>query len=187
MKKNGKIVKCPACKTFHYLPMSRLHERYCSKVCMYQHRRHGRVVMCAVCGKTSYRNPAKTLANRFYCSLACRNSDPKWLVSLRTRLQHPKGSLHPRWKGGRLVRPNGYVVCYMPTHPYPSENGTHVFEHRLVAEQHLGRFLQSDEIVHHKNANRKDNRWSNLEVLTKTEHGRLHQQERRRRALHTEV
>lgn len=46
--------------------------------------------------------------------------------------------------------------------------------HRVVAEEVLGRPLQKGEIVHHRDGNKWNNSPSNLEVMTQSEHCRLH-------------
>ena len=70
------------------------------------------------------------------------------------------------WKGGRHRRnQTGYIVVYSPDHPHRGKQ-KYVFEHRLVMEQHLGRYLDPREVVHHKNGIRDDNRIENLELLS---------------------
>ena len=49
-----------------------------------------------------------------------------------------------------------------------------MFEHRWVMTQALGRRLRPDELVHHKNEKKRDNRRANLEITTHAKHSRLH-------------
>ena len=53
-----------------------------------------------------------------------------------------------------------------------------IFEHRYVMEQHLDRRLTRKEDVHHINHNTLDNRIENLQVLSKSEHTKMHLAER---------
>jgi hypothetical protein len=53
-------------------------------------------------------------------------------------------------------------------------NGSTIGEHRYVMEKHLGRELSSDEIVHHIDEDRSNNDLSNLQIMTREEHARLH-------------
>ena len=76
------------------------------------------------------------------------------------------------WKGGRKVNSSGYIDIWVePESPYHKMSIAHnyVMEHRLVIARHLGRCLQSWEIVHHKNGNKTDNRLENLELVNQSQ------------------
>jgi HNH endonuclease len=71
------------------------------------------------------------------------------------------------WKGGRSKHKAGYVMIRIPHHPRARGNSGYVFEHILVMEEVLGRFLRLEESVHHRNGVRNDNRPENLELWTR--------------------
>lgn len=91
------------------------------------------------------------------------------------------GSKNSNWKGG-IVLDRGRVLIYSPDHPNCSYCGTHVYRYRLVMEKHLGRYLRSDEIVHHKNGDCSDDRIDNLEVMSQSEHARTHKMRKEKHA-----
>lgn len=71
------------------------------------------------------------------------------------------GSLGNNWSGGIHLDCNGYRLIHRPDHPNANcEN--YVFEHRLVMEEHLGRYLIKGETIHHINKDVADNSIENL-------------------------
>jgi hypothetical protein len=72
------------------------------------------------------------------------------------------GSNNGNWKNGRTRHKKGYVLRFVSDHPN-AVNG-YVFEHRLVMEEKLGRYLEASENVHHINGIKDDNRIENLEL-----------------------
>lgn len=77
------------------------------------------------------------------------------------------------------VEINGYLYIYKPEHPNAMKRG-YVAEHRLVLESKIGRYLKRDEVVHHINENKQDNRPENLQVMSSSEHTKLHVELKRR-------
>jgi cell division protein YceG involved in septum cleavage len=66
--------------------------------------------------------------------------------------------------GKKLVRQDGYIWQVAQGHPKATKPGNYVFDHVIVMEKHLGRYLLKGENVHHKNGIRGDNRLENLEL-----------------------
>ena len=79
---------------------------------------------------------------------------------------------------GHTKRHNGgYIQAYCPDHPNAHKDG-YVMLHVVMMERSIGRYLNSDETVHHINHNKADNRISNLRLMTKHEHLSMHMKER---------
>lgn len=72
---------------------------------------------------------------------------------------------------------NGYIALHLPEHEHALMNPRMygwVYEHRVVAEEFLGRPLRKDEEVHHLDENKTNNHPENLLVLTQSQHQKLH-------------
>ena len=71
----------------------------------------------------------------------------------------------------------GYVTTYCPCHPIAHSDG-YVMLHTVLMERHIGRYLENDEVVHHINHDRADNRIENLMLMKKKDHMSMHMRER---------
>jgi len=90
----------------------------------------------------------------------------------------PRFGVHPSYKGGCTTEYGGYVYEFCPGHRLQNRWGF-VAQHRMVAEDKLGRPLAKGEVVHHKDECPTNNHPDNLEVMTKSQH---HSHHSRRRA-----
>ena len=97
-----------------------------------------------------------------------RENGRKRIASTETREKHRKNMMGNRrsWNGGCFVEKNGYIMKYVG-------DGNYVAEHRLIAENVLGRPLKSNECVHHVNGDTTDNKHSNLVICSRSYHAWL--------------
>lgn len=92
------------------------------------------------------------------------------------------GKNNKKWNGGKAFSSHGYIQDHMPSHPYCDDRG-YVYEHRLVIEKHLGRYLSTNEVVHHIDGNKSNNSLENLRLMTNEDHSRFHNNLRRKRVI----
>jgi hypothetical protein len=92
----------------------------------------------------------------------------------------PKGAASHRWNDGRMLSDGGYVKIRVgKNHPLADPNG-YAYEH-LVVWCAAGNLRPGpDDLLHHKNEDKTDNRYSNLELKLRPDHSREHIAERQR-------
>jgi len=127
--------------------------------------------MCAECAAPLKRFPSQIRNTKYgpFCDRGCLG---------RYRTKHLVKQLAANYKTGSR-RSRDYIEVEASWHPSVNNRG-YVFLHRLIAEARAGRFLEDYEIVHHNDHNPRNNHWDNLEILTQSEHAKLHTKGRER-------
>jgi endogenous inhibitor of DNA gyrase (YacG/DUF329 family) len=142
-------------------------------------------IKCPICNKF-FQIPKGHLKNSKTprCSKKCYYKVPRIWARGKFPNRGLKGKDSPSWKGGRVLH-NGYWSIKKLDHPFRDAHG-YIFEHRLVMEKILNRYLQPNELVHHKGIkypigsikNMQDNRPENLELTTRIIHPKDHPSQR---------
>ena len=126
---------------------------------------------CDSCGKHYSLSKHKSWqGKRHFCSSNCQKEEYKKRDHKRvTDWVKKHGSAS--FKTGLGVTTDGYIWILVRNKGYFHNQ---VKLHRYLMEIKLGRRLTETEIVHHKNGNKFDNSIDNLEIVTRSEHNRIH-------------
>ncbi len=88
------------------------------------------------------------------------------------RIAHPCMEKSWNWENGKSRNEHGYILIKLPANSpfFCMTNYGYIREHRLIMAEYLKRPLDKNELVHHINGNRKDNRLRNLALVTRNNH-----------------
>lgn len=122
---------------------------------------------CEQCG-TQFLARAGNVSRGYgkFCSRSCMGAYQRRL----------SGSDTNAFRGGRVTIGGYLYVTIEDDSPFVSmcSNAKYVALHRLRVAEHLGRPLASNEIVHHLNGVKTDNRLENLWLLDRSAHMSIH-------------
>lgn len=197
MSRLGKIIcikRCNLCgKDVEIRHKDRLNRKniFCSKKCESEYKKlnNPNYISCANCGKLVYKKPReqnKSKTGMLCCSYKCLGEIRKIIYKGKKNPNYGNSGVHsPLHKSEKRLNSQGYILMALDyEHPFAIDKFW-IREHRYLAEKYLMTDEQSITIdgkkylnpiydVHHKDFNKTNNDLSNLQILTRSEHKKLH-------------
>ena len=164
---------------------------FCCKKCEGEFKKlnNPNYIRCANCGKLIYKKPSEqksSKTNMLCCSIECSKEIKKIIFQGENNPNYGnRGLSSPLHKNNEKITTHGYrLIALEEEHPFAID-GFWIREHRYIAEKFLMTLEQSVLIngkiylnpiydVHHKDRNKLNNDPSNLQILTRSEHKKLH-------------
>lgn len=146
-------------------------------------------INCAYCGRETEKHPCE-IKKRNYCSTKCfdnfRKSNPDICSPKTFRVVCEtcgKEFKREKWaiRGhvycssscfGKSILTDGYIND--SGYKIIRVNGRRMREHRYFMERKIGRPLLENEMIHHIDHDKTNNDLSNLMIVTRQEHGKIH-------------
>ena len=194
------MVKCIICgKEDYEVNPKKFPKDFCSYKCYEEWQKWNKEpnCECVVCHRKMYLKPSRLarVKNGITCSKECANKLKSEYMSGEQNHQYGlTGDKNASFKGEEIISEFGYILTYAPNHPFPHDKsirGGRVFKHRLVIEENADsldpkyfieiegkKYLKPEYHVHHINENKTDNRFENLQILTRSEHTSIHNKEK---------
>lgn len=169
LKKSHIEAECMICGKKYTIAKSRYNGKFirykcCSDECYHNYRTEEKrkiyeknIYTCSSCGEKFHGARHGNTGYKF-CSQSCSKS-------------FMKGSNSLAYKDGSTINSAGYKCIKV--------GDKYLYEHRLIIEEHIGRKLTVNEVVHHKDGDKLNNSIENLQIMDKKEHDRLHNNLRR--------
>lgn len=123
--------------------------------CLQTYKPNSRHKICPKCRKLADKRPCPQ------CGKLKQRKSNLCIDCFSESKQYPKSKV-------KHLSKNGYFYVYFKKHPFSDKSGR-VFEHRIIMEQKISRYLYPFENVHHKNGIKTDNRIENLELWVKSQ------------------
>lgn len=172
--KTGKDVKCESCGKLFYLPKCRLEKL----------KKYSCSVSCAVKGRVPWNKGvtkhddermmsiSKKAREQMYREYANGTRDKKKIVEQAHRAVIAKSKKRFETNPNMMVGKRGYLLIYIP------QKGWKKYHHYIWEKENPP--VPKGFVLHHIDEDRFNNKIDNLQIITNSEHGKLHMTEERK-------